>query len=140
MITAAEISVIVGYVLLMGFLAGGLGLLRRSAPGSDPRRLSRAAARPDRGWLRLVRHLAATAAGGYAVLMAILVIFYVATDFSKVGLLESTLGSGASGTALLVAISAPVFLALSWLTRRRQQRADSRQTKAEIPPRPGRRG
>jgi hypothetical protein len=138
MITAAEISVIVGYALLMGFLAGGLALLRRSAPGSDPRRLSRAAARPDRGWLRLIRHLAATAAGGYVVLMTVLVIFYVATDYSKVGVLESTLSSGASGTALLVAIGAPVFLALSWLTRRWRQRADGRAVKADTPPDPGR--
>lgn len=126
MITPAEISVIVGYVLLMGFLAVGLAMLRRSAPGSDPRRLSRAAARPDRGWLRLVRHLAATAAGGYLVLMAILVIFYVATDYSKVGTLESTLSSGASGTALLVAIGAPVFMGLSWLTERWRGRRPGR--------------
>jgi Family of unknown function (DUF6256) len=139
MITAAEISVVVGYVLLMGFLAGGLALLRRSAPGSDPRQLSGAAARPDRGWLRLIRHLAATAVGGYLVLMAILVIFYVATDYSKAGLLESTLGSGASGTALLVAISAPVFLALSWLSRRWRQHAEGREVKTGRPPRPGRR-
>jgi hypothetical protein len=138
MITAAEISVIAGYVLLMGFLAAGLALLRRSAPGSDPRRLSRAAARPDRGWPRLVRHLAATAIGGYVVLMLILAIFYVATDYSKVGLLETTLGSGASGTALLVAIGAPVFLALSWLTTRWQRRADGRKAKANTPPGPGR--
>jgi hypothetical protein len=135
MITAAEISVIVGYVLLMGFLATGLLMLRRLAPGSDPRRLSRAAARPDRGWLRLVRHLAATAAGGYLVLMAILVIFYVATDFSKVSVLESTLSSGASGTALLVAIGAPVFLGLSWLTGRWRRRADSRDG-SRTPPAP----
>ncbi len=138
MINAAEISVIVGYVLLMGFLAVGLRMLRRSAPGSDPRRLSRAAARPSRGWLRLIRHLAATAAGGYVVIMAILVIFYVATDYSKASVLESTLSSGASGTALLVAIGAPVFLGLSWLTERWRQRAASRDGdgKAETPPAP----
>jgi Family of unknown function (DUF6256) len=129
MITPAEISVIVGYVLLMGFLAVGLMMLRRSAPGSDPRRLSRAAARPDRGWLRLMRHLAAVAAGGFGVLMAILVIFYVATDYAKAGTLESTLSSGASGTALLVAISAPVFMGLSWLTERWRRRAGDRNTR-----------
>ncbi len=140
MSTPAEISVVVGYVLLMGFLAVGLRLLRGAAPGSDPRRLSRAAARPDRGWFRLIRHLAATAAGGYLVLMAILVIFYVATEFSKAGLLESTLSSGASGTALLVAISAPVWLAASWLTQRRRDRAAGRRgkEKADTSPGPGR--
>jgi hypothetical protein len=126
MITPAEISVIVGYVLLMGFLAVGLMMLRRLAPGSDPRRLSRAAARPDRGWLRLIRHLAATAVGGYAVVMAIIVIFYVATDYSKVSVLESTLSSAASGFALLVAIGAPVFLLLSWLTCRWRERGPGR--------------
>ncbi len=135
---AAEVSVIVGYVLLMGFLAAGLAMLRRSAPGSDPRRLSRAAARPDRGWLRLIRHLAATAAGGYVVIMTIIVIFYVATDYSKVRVLESTLSSAASGFALLIAISAPVFLLLSWLTSRWRERAASRDGSGKArSPRPG---
>jgi hypothetical protein len=142
MITAAEISVIVGYALLMGFLAVGLAMLRRSAPGSDPRRLSRAAARPDRGWLRLARYWAATAVGGYVVLMAIIVIFYAATDYSKVSILESTLSSAATGTALLVGISVPVFLGLSWLTQRWRERAPSGEGdangKAETRPRPGR--
>jgi Family of unknown function (DUF6256) len=142
MISAAEISVIVGYVLLMGFLAAGLTMLRRSAPGSDPRRLSRAAARPDRGWLRLARYWAATAVGGYVVLMAIIVIFYVATDYSKASILESTLSSAATGTALLVGISVPVFLGLSWLTQRWRQRADgqdgSGNPKRRRSPRPGR--
>ncbi len=123
MITPAEISVIVGYVLLMGFLAVGLRALHRLPPGTDARRLSRAAARADRGWRRLVRHLLATALGGYLVLMAILVIYYAAAARSTAHYLESVLKSAATGCALLVAISAPLFVAASWLTDYRRHRA-----------------
>jgi hypothetical protein len=141
---------VVGYALVMGALAVGLRMLRRSAskPGTEtkpeteiktkpgtgspsgPRaraesrarviygsRLasrSRAPIRLEPGWPRLILHYVGTAVGGYLLLMIILILYYqfVSTfggDF---------IASGFSGCGLLLGLSAPVFLALSWLAER----------------------
>jgi predicted alpha/beta hydrolase len=134
---------VVGYALVMGALAIGLRMLRRSVskPGTESaesraraisrsRPASRSRARPgpvsraradlpavtsmQPGWPRLILHYVGTAVGGYLLLMIILILYYqfVSTfggDF---------IASGFSGCGLLLGLSAPVFLALSWLAER----------------------
>jgi hypothetical protein len=166
---------VVGYALVMGALAVGLRMLRRSArksgsgpasgsgtgtetgsgspSGSRARAESRAraiygprlaarsrapsrsatgapAARPGPvsraradlrtatslkpGWPRLILHYVGTAVGGYLLLMIILVLYY--QFVSTFG--GNFIASGFSGCGLLLGLSAPVFLALSWLAER----------------------
>ena len=132
---------VVGYALIMGSLAIGLRLSRRSAsrlpaadahrPTSQPghagavagepgtavtgRRVLTAAARPAPGWPRLIIHYLATAAGGYLLLMIIIILYYYGVAPIAGNFVESAL----SGCALLIALSAPVFLAASWLAERK---------------------
>jgi hypothetical protein len=118
------VPMVVGYLLLMGSLAIGLRLLAR--PRSDARSAAgrrwqalRASLRPRRGWPRLILHLATTAAGGYVLLMAIDVLYY----YGVARVPNSFLDSAFSGGALLMGITLPVFVALTWLTERRRRRA-----------------
>jgi len=113
---------VVGYGLVMGALALGLRLIRRSEPGQRRRgRVGRAryalrvVARFPPGWPRLIAHCVVTALGGYLLLMLVLILYYlfvvhVAGDF---------IDSGFTGCLLLTGLSLPVFLALSWLAVRR---------------------
>jgi hypothetical protein len=119
----------VGYLLLMGALGAGLWLIRRqhedaAATGSRPdpeagpaaRPVATAAApRPD--WLRLARHYAGTAIGGYLLLMAIVILYYYGV--ARVG--GAFIVSAFTGCALLIALSTPVFALASWLTERRRR-------------------
>ena len=128
-----------GYLLIMIALGFGLRLLARSKT-SDPQGGSRRAERPEatrpaagsrRGWVALARHVAGTAAGGYLLLMAVVIAYYygvarVAGDF---------ITSAFTGTAMLIAIALPLWGAASWLTERRRQRAsrDAGQREARNP-------
>jgi Family of unknown function (DUF6256) len=129
------IPVLVGYLLVMGALAVGLRILRRDgpagtgrdSPAGDPGPAAAAepgppgagaageTARPS--WPRLIRHLLTTAVGGYLVLMAVIVGYYFGVH-SVHALVQSAI----SGCGLLLGLSAPVFLALSWLNERRHRR------------------
>ncbi len=76
-------------------------------PGSSGR-LTRAAL-PS-----LLRHVAVTAAGGYAALLAVVFVFH----FLIVGD-RSAMASAAWGGAFLLAVSVPLFVLLTWLEGRR---------------------
>jgi hypothetical protein len=111
------VPMVAGYALVMGALATGLLLARRSAARSQELRSGRLAvtARVKPGWRRLGIHSLATAAGGYLVLMAVIILYYnevapVSGDFVE---------SAFSGCAMLIGLAAPVFLALSWLADRK---------------------
>jgi len=134
---------VVGYALIMGSLAIGLGIRRRSAsrsraadahrPASAPapagtgagevgtgtstrrRRALAATAQPAPGWRRLSIHYLATAVGGYLLLMSIIILYYYGVAPIAGNFVESAF----SGCALLIALSAPVFLAASWLAERK---------------------
>ena len=132
------VPMIVGYALVMGTLAAGLLILRRdraAGPGTGPE--PGPAGRPagpgtvmpgGRAWLRLIRHLAATFAGGYLLLMAVVIAYYLGVARVSGNFLESAF----TGCALLLGLSSPVFLAASWLAERRDHR---RATRGPDPPR-----
>ena len=115
-----------GYLVIMTALGFGLHRLSRLTPG-DQRERGQAAGQPGEpraaagsrhGWLLLARHVAGTAAGGYLLLMAVVIAYYygiarVAGDFIK---------SAFTGTAMLIGIALPLWGAASWLTERRRQR------------------
>jgi hypothetical protein len=68
-------------------------------------------------WPRLIRHLLTTAIGGYLVLMAVIVGYYFGVHS-----VHALVTSALSGCGLLLGLSTPVFLALSWLRERRDRR------------------
>jgi uncharacterized iron-regulated membrane protein len=107
------VPMISGYVILMAFLAGGLWLQRRRAAAGRP--ASRLTGRRDRGWRALIRHVLADALGGYLVLAGVVVLYYYGV--ARVG--SNFLDSAFTGTALLLGICLPLFIAVSWLTWRR---------------------
>jgi len=123
------VPMIIGYALIMGSLAAGLRLAQRRGSGAVDDRDSadrpgltdrgrpglRVAARLKPGWPRLIAHYLATAVGGYLLLMIIIILYYylvapVAGNFVR---------SAFTGCALLIGLSLPVFLALSWLAERK---------------------
>jgi hypothetical protein len=67
------------------------------------------------GRAALARQIAGTVIGGYLLLMAVIVGYYFGVARVGPGFLESAL----TGTALLLGLAAPVFVALSWLAERR---------------------
>jgi hypothetical protein len=77
-----------------------------ATPPSPGQRTGRAA---------LARQIAGTVIGGYVLLMAVIVAYYFGVARVGPGFLESAL----TGTALLLGLAAPVFVALSWLAERR---------------------
>jgi Family of unknown function (DUF6256) len=121
----ALIPMAAGFLILMSAL--GFGLIRLYRPGpsgrdeqpdapSDP---APGAAPPDparTGWAAL-RHVAGTVVGGYLLLMAVVVAYYFGVARVGPGFLESAV----TGTALLLGLAAPVFVALSWLADRRRR-------------------
>jgi len=126
---------VVGYGLVMGALALGLRVFRRS--GSRPEREKPASAaapatgpggtrRPARarlsvvnrmrpGWPRLIAHCVTTAVGGYLLLMIVIVLYY----FFVAPIAGNFIPSAFTGCLLLLGLSLPVFLALSWLVERK---------------------
>jgi hypothetical protein len=125
------VPMIVGYALIMGGLAGGLLIARRQAaaagaagagePPGHPGLVARARHRlrvADRfkpGWPRLIAHYLATAVGGYLLLMIIVILYY--NEVAPVS--GNFIYSAFTGCALLIGLSLPVFLALSWLAERK---------------------
>ncbi|MGB6454092.1 MAG: DUF6256 family protein [Streptosporangiaceae bacterium] len=102
-----------GYVILMGVLAAGLWSARRRERAGRP--LTRYTGRKDHGWPAFSWHVLADALGGYLLLAAVVLLYYylvarVASNF---------LDSAFSGSALLLAVALPLFLAFSWLSLRR---------------------
>jgi Family of unknown function (DUF6256) len=69
------------------------------------------------GRAALARQIASTVIGGYLLLMAVIVAYYFGVARVGPGFLESAL----TGTALLLGLAAPVFVALSWLAERRDR-------------------
>jgi Family of unknown function (DUF6256) len=124
-----------GYVLIMGTLAIGLRLARRSgtaeaaadaqaaenpAPArpEPDRKTGRAGlrpiVRPGPGWRRLALHVLGNAVGGYLLLMAVIIGYY----FGIAPIAGNFVESAFSGCAMLIGLTAPVWIALSWLTER----------------------
>ena len=101
-----------GYLILMAVLAVGLvAQRRRTAAGKPSTRLT---GRRDHGWQGLILHVLTDALGGYLVLVGVVLLYYYGV--AKVG--GSFLLSAVTGSLLLLAISLPVSLAVSWLTQR----------------------
>jgi hypothetical protein len=91
-------------------------------PGRAPAPPGRAPATPAApgqrtGRAALARKIASTVIGGYLLLMAVIVAYYFGVARVGPGFLESAL----TGTALLLGLAAPVFVALSWLAERRDR-------------------
>ena len=110
------VPILGGYLILMLVLAVGLRLQRRRAAAGQP--LTRLTGRRDHGWGALILHVLTDALAGYLVLMAVVVLYYYGV--AKVG--SNFLESAFTGTALLLGISLPVFIAVSWLSQRRRDR------------------
>lgn len=108
------VPIIAGYLILMAVLAVGLRLQRRRAAVGLP--LTRLTGRRDRGWPALIAHVLTDALAGYLVLAAVVIIYYYGV--ARVG--SNFLDSEFTGTALLLGISLPLFIGLSWLTQRRR--------------------
>lgn len=107
------IPIVTGYLLLMGVLAAGLWSLGRRVRSGRP--TGRATGRHDRGWPALIWHVLADALGGYLLLAAIVLLYY----YNVARVASNFLDSAFSGSALLLGIALPIFLAASWLSRRR---------------------
>jgi len=125
-----------GYLILMGVLALGLWLQRRSPvdgpehsskrqrSGAGDNEVSRDWPVPARSWLAFGKRVGGTALGGYLVLMAIVVLYYYGV--AKVG--SDFLESAVTGCALLLGLCLPLYAAASWLSvRRRRNRKEPRQ-------------
>jgi len=101
-----------GYLVLMVVLAVGLVTQRRRTAAGKPS--TRLTGRRDRGWRALIVHVLSDALGGYLVLVAIVVLYYYGV--ARVG--GSFLASAITGSLLLLGVSLPVFMVVSWLTQR----------------------
>jgi Family of unknown function (DUF6256) len=88
---------------------------RVTPPGPAPR-VTPPGPASGTGWAAL-RQVADTVVGGYLLLMAVVIAYYFGV--ARVG--PGFLGSAVTGTALLLALAAPVFAALSWLADRRRR-------------------
>ncbi|SRR6266511_402225 len=93
---------LVAYLAFLLALRAGFRTPTRRTPASAP-----PASLGD--WARLVRLLAATALGGYAVFLALILIFYVALGGQGPGFVADSLGSGAM---LALAVVVPSFLVM----------------------------
>jgi hypothetical protein len=110
------VPMVTGYLLLMAVLVGGLWALGRRVRSGRP--TGRSVGRHEHGWSALVWHVLADALGGYLLLAAIVVVYYY--GIAKVG--SNFLSSAFSGTAVLLAIALPAFLAASLFSQRRAAR------------------
>jgi hypothetical protein len=110
---ASEVRV-AGQVVIPTLAAFLLFLLALWASARMPTGRTAAAAPPTRmeDWARLVRLLGATAVGGYAVFLVLVLVFYVALGGQGPGFVADALGSGAM---LAFAVVVPSFLAMEAL-------------------------
>jgi Family of unknown function (DUF6256) len=95
---------------------------RRSAAAghdTDVPAPGRLASRLAPGWPRFATQVAATAIGGYLVLMAVLVAFYYGVSRVANHFLES----GFTGCLMLLALALPVFAVASWAAELRRRRS-----------------
>jgi hypothetical protein len=76
-----------------------------------------AAVAPEPGWRRLAVFSLGTAVGGYVLLMAVIIAYYVGIGVPHSA--SSFVPSAFSGCAMLIGLAAPVFIAASWLTVRK---------------------
>jgi uncharacterized protein DUF6256 len=121
------VPMVTGYLLVMAAL--GIGLRRLHRPGARSGQAQRQADAYEgwprasigsrRGWPALIRHVIGTAAGGYVLLMAVVIAYYYGVARAGGHFLESAF----TGTTLLIGIAAPVFSAASWLAERRSWRS-----------------
>jgi small-conductance mechanosensitive channel len=107
---------------LLALRAGFRSPLRRRPAAPPPASLD--------DWRRLVRLLAATALGGYAVFLALILFFYLALGGQGRGFVADALGSGAM---LAFAVVVPSFLAME-AARALFRRATSRNRSASDRP------
>jgi Family of unknown function (DUF6256) len=129
----------IGYLILMAVLAAGLRLLLRGrgdqadpadaepggaepggaepgGAGSGGKAPSRVARRVRPGWPRFAVQVGGTVLGGYLVLLAVDIGYY----YGVARVAGQFLDSAVTGTALLLAVSLPLFAIRSWLAERRQ--------------------
>jgi hypothetical protein len=85
---------------------------------SGGKRPGRVALRAAPGWPRFAVQVASTALGGYVLLMAVVVLYY----YGVARVAGQFLASAFTGSALLLAVSLPLFAAASWLVQRRRGR------------------
>ncbi|MEU2600194.1 DUF6256 family protein [Streptomyces hirsutus] len=105
---------LVGYLLVMGYLALGLRVLRRDTARPVPT--------GKRGWPGLIRQVVGTAVGGYVLLMSVVVGYY--QGVARVG--GHFLASAFTGCALLIGVTLAVLLTASWLAERWHARPSGR--------------
>ncbi|MCT2589318.1 hypothetical protein LHJ74_05110 [Streptomyces sp. N2-109] len=101
---------VTGYLLVMGYLALGLRILRR-APRARPREGSR-------GWPGLLRRVLGTVTGGSLLLLVVIVAYY--HGVARLG--GRFLASAFTGSATLLGVTLPVYFLTSWAVVRRQRR------------------
>jgi Family of unknown function (DUF6256) len=95
--------------------ADPVGSAPTDAGGKAPSRVAR---RVRPGWPRFAVQVGGTVLGGYVLLMAVVVGYYYGV--AKVA--GQFLDSAVTGSALLLAVSLPVFAVRSWLTEWRRRR------------------
>ena len=120
----ALVPMAAGYLILMSALAFGLRRLYRprGGPSGEVEGPDQARATPPNSgqpanWTALVRRVAFTVVPGYLLLLAVVVAYYFGVAKVGPGFLESAV----TGTALLLGLAAPVYIALSWLTEHRRR-------------------
>jgi membrane-bound ClpP family serine protease len=87
----------------------------REARGVTARARRRSMVRLEPGWRRFVIHYLGTAAGGYLLLMVVIIGYY----FGISPVAGNFVHSAFTGCALLIGLATPVFIALSWLVERK---------------------
>ncbi len=120
----ALVPMAAGYLILMSALAFGLRRLYRprEGPAGGVEGPDRARATPPgpgqpANWTALIRRVAFTVVPGYLLLLAVVVAYYFGVARVGPGFLEGAV----TGTALLLGLAAPVYIALSWLTEHRRR-------------------
>nr|CRI73805.1 hypothetical protein [Streptomyces conglobatus] len=119
--TALNIAVMLaGYLLIMGYLALGLRILRRhpAQPLPGPPVSGGRRGLPRRGWPGLIRRVLGTAVGGYLLLMAVVIGYY----YGVARVPGQFLASAFTGAALMAGVALPLFFAASWLVVERGRR------------------
>jgi hypothetical protein len=106
-----------------GAISGGAGPGGATSGGPEPggagsggKAPSRVARRVRPGWPRFAVQVGGTALGGYLVLLAVDLGYY----YGVARVAGQFLDSAVTGTALLLAMSLPLFAIRSWLAERRQ--------------------